>query len=67
MHIKFENGSEIHSITAKGVKRGKRAVLRMYDDMCRLKWYQKILMRIYSWWIYVIDTKIRHWKYKDWR
>lgn len=64
MHIKFENGSEIHSIQSGDVKRGRRAVLKMYDDCFKMKWYQKLLLKFYCFWT-DIDIKIRHWKY--WR
>ena len=63
MNIKFENGSEIQSITSDDVKHGRRAVLYMFDD--HMKWYQRLLVKIYCLWI-GIDRKIRFWKYWRW-
>ena len=65
MHIKFENGSAIQSITANDIKRGRRALMYIFDDKCKLKWYQKLWFKIYCFWI-DIDIKIRPWKYWWW-
>lgn len=63
MNIKFENGSEIHSIQSDNVKCGKRAVLKLYDDCFKMKWYQKLWFKIYCVWI-DIDSRARPWKYR---
>lgn len=63
MNIKFENGSEIQSITSNDIKRGRRAVLHMFDD--HMKWYQRLWFKICCLWVDV-DSKIRPWKYWRW-
>lgn len=64
MNIKFENGSEIQSITSDNIKRGRQSLLLLYEDIySRLKWYQRLRIRICSWFVEHVDGKIRPWKY----
>ena len=65
MNIKFENMSEIQSITSDDVKRGRRAVLYMLEDHMKMKWYQRLWFKIYCLWV-DIDNNIKPWKYRRW-
>ena len=50
MKIEFKNGSKIESFHTNNSIRGKRAELYNFN----LKWWQKIYLKIYYYWIHWI-------------
>ena len=56
MKIEFKNGSKIESFYTNNSKRGKRGNYYYCIDGFNLKWWQKIYLKIYYYWI--------HWMFK---
>lgn len=51
MRIEFKNGSYITAISDKKGDniRGKRANFILYCDNSKMKWYQKLKLKLYKW------------------